>query len=349
MDLEEKAEAVINTLPPFSIKFFDNLRNKGFSPRTRLQYAYDMKRFFEYLRNQPSFKDILAHTFTASEILDKLTFDDIQEYIRSIEICESGNGDKHPSSPSSKARKISSLRSFYRYYFRIGEIQNNLSDLMDLPKIPERNIIVLNQSQIDRLLEAIMDDSGLTDRERISHKYVVKRDLAIVVLLLGTGLRVSELVGIDLEDIDFYDASILVTRKGGDQDIVYFGEGVEGVLKDYLDTARDLLNPCEKDKHALFISLHHKRVSSRSVEVLVKKYTARAGINLKVSPHKLRSTFGTNLYDETEDIYLVAEALHHSSVETTRKHYARMSKGHKRKAAEVSEMFLNGQPGLRKV
>lgn len=338
MEITQKADAVIAELPAFSGKFFNSLKTKGFSPRTVLQYAYDTKNFFDYLKAQPGFKLTHWQSCTASEVLDKLTFDDIQEYLNTLEYyTPSGTDEKRPSSPSSKARKISSLRSFYKFFFKTGEIKNNLADLMELPKIPDHTILVLNPSQIQRLLEAIESDEGLTDKEKVSRKLTRKRDFAIVTLLLGTGMRVSELVGVDLDDIDFYEASILITRKGGDQDQVYFGEQVEGALRDYIENERDLLKPSGKDKNALFVSLHHKRISTRSVEILVKKYTGRAGINLKISPHKLRSTFGTALYEETGDIYLVADALHHSSVETTRKHYAKMSRDHKREAARISD------------
>ena len=146
----------------------------------------------------------------------------------------------------------------------------------------------------------------------------------------------------NISDVDFYNASIIVTRKGGDQDEVFFGPEVEEALSDYLNTDRDALLGKNVNEKAFFISTKHNRISVRSVEEMIQGYAKKAGINTKVSPHALRRSFGTYLYDATGDIYLVADALHHSSVETTKKHYARMSKDHKRIAAkESSGLFDN--------
>lgn len=342
--LEEKAQPVINSLPGFCAGFFESLRIANKSSRTVLEYAYDLSRFFSYLSGNDKFCGSDINALSASDVMDRLTIDDIQNYFRSIDYIERvdklGKRRKAPASPASRARKISSLRSFYKYLFKTGMIHTNLADLMDLPKIPEHTILVLDKSQIQRLLSAVQSGSGLTKKQADSHAILWKRDFAIIMLLLGTGIRVSELVGIDLADIDFYEASILIVRKGGDQDQVFFAPEVEEAIRDYVETCREYLCPKDTDEPALFLSLHRKRMATRSVEVLVKKYTGLAGINLKVSPHKLRSTFGTTLYEATGDIYLVADALHHSSIETTRRHYARMSRDHKREAARISSDML---------
>ena len=162
------------------------------------------------------------------------------------------------------------------------------------------------------------------------------------MLFLGTGLRVSELVGIDFDDIDFYNASILVTRKGGDEDEVFFGQEVQDALSEYFEEGRPALLVPEIEEKAFFISMQHKRLTVRSVQKMIEGYAKKAGLNSNVSPHAMRRSFATNLYDETSDIYLVADALHHASVETTRKHYARMNDEHKRIAAKKSSsMFEN--------
>lgn len=341
--LDKKVKIIVNELPDFMSKFFKDLRTKGMSERTRLEYAYDMKRFFDFVSKQAGFKDINLKACKASDVLDVLTYDDIQEYLETLnthfKVDKNGNYKEVLSSPSSKARKISSLRSLYKYYFRIGEINHNFSDLMDLPKIPDNNIVVMDKSQVSRILEAVSDTTNMSNGEIIRHNKIIKRDYAIMMLFFGTGIRVSELVGVDLEDIDFYNASLLITRKGGDQDEVFFSSIVEDAIRDYVESDRDnLLNGA--DSPALFISMQHKRMTVRSVQLMIKGYANKAGLNMKVTPHALRRTFGTNLYEETNDIYLVADALHHSSVETTRKHYANMSKEHKRIAAEKSSSLF---------
>ena len=343
LSLDKKVRTIVNELPDFMSKFFKDLKTKGMSERTRLEYAYDMKRFMAFVSCQAGFKDVNLNACKASDILDVLTFDDIQEYLDTlnthIHIDKNGNAKEILNSPSSKARKISSLRSLYKFYFRIGEINHNLSDLMDLPKIPDNNIVVMDKEQVSRILNAISDTTNMSNGEIIRHNKIIKRDYAIMMLFFGTGIRVSELVGIDLDDIDFYNASLIITRKGGDQDEVYFPSIVEEAITDYVNSDRDNLL-IGADSPALFISMQHKRMTVRSVQLMIKGYATKAGLNMKVTPHALRRTFGTNLYEETNDIYLVADALHHSSVETTRKHYANMSKEHKRIAANKSSTLF---------
>ena len=159
------------------------------------------------------------------------------------------------------------------------------------------------------------------------------RDLAILTLFLGTGIRVSELVGINIDDIDFSVNGFLVTRKGGNQAVLYFPDEVAEVLRDYMKLRKTLeAQPGHED--ALFLSLQNRRMTVRAVQMMVKKYALQAApLKKKLSPHKLRSTFGTNLYHETGDIYLVADVLGHSDVNTTRRHYAAMTDDRRRMAA----------------
>ena len=343
LSINKRVDEIVKQLPDFAGKFFKDLRTKGMSERTRLEYAYDMKRFFDFIGSQPGFRNVSLNGLKAADVLDVLTYDDIQEYLDTLNthtvIDKNGNEKEKISSPSSRARKISSLRSFYRFYFRAGEIKNNLADLMDLPKIPDKNIVIMDKSQVQRILAAVSDTSGMSDGEIIRHNKIIKRDYAIMMLFFGTGIRVSELVGIDLSDIDFYNASLLITRKGGDQDEVFFGPEVQYAIEDYVESDRNVLLAGKEDP-ALFVSMQHRRMTVRSVQLMIKGYAQKAGLNMKVTPHAMRRTFGTNLYEETSDIYLVADALHHSSVETTRKHYASMSRDHKRIAAEKSSSLF---------
>ena len=166
------------------------------------------------------------------------------------------------------------------------------------------------------------------------HKKTGTRDLAILTLLLGTGIRVSECVGLDLNDVDFDNQRLKVRRKGGYEDLVYFGEEVADALQDYLKE-RNRIIPLPGHEEAFFLSMQNRRLTVRSVENLVKKYTSRVTTVKKITPHKLRSTYGTTLYQETGDIYLVADVLGHKDVNTTRKHYAAMKDENRRKAAKA--------------
>ena len=348
-DLYDKLDAqtkdIVKTMPNFAAKFFRSLKIKNMSSRTMLQYAYDLRRFFDYLDASAGFKDENIKTMTAEDVLGRLNNDDIQEYLETLDyyevVSEDGQKRKKRSSEAIKARRISSLRSFYKYYFKIGEITNNLADLMELPKMHDKEIVVMQRSEVARMLAAVTDTTGMNDGDIKRHNKIEKRDVAIITLLLGTGIRVSELVGIDLLDIDYFESSILVTRKGGDQDEVYFGEEVEIALLEYQEQCREMLLGENKKEKAFFLSMHHKRLSVAMVEKMVKGYAEKAGLNMKVTPHSCRKSFGTAIYNQTGDIYLVADALHHSSVETTKKHYTKVNSEHKRIAAKEASSLLS--------
>ena len=164
------------------------------------------------------------------------------------------------------------------------------------------------------------------------------RDLAIVTLLLGTGLRVSECVGLDINDIDFKNNGIKVTRKGGSEMVIYFGEEVRNALENYLETTRASATPLPDHENALFLSTQRKRMGVQAIENMVKKYAKQVTPNKKITPHKLRSTYGTSLYKETGDIYLVADVLGHKDVNTTKKHYAAIDDMRRRQAASAVKL-----------
>ena len=152
--------------------------------------------------------------------------------------------------------------------------------------------------------------------------------------MLGTGIRVSECVGLDIDDVDFKNNGIKIHRKGGYESIVYFGEEVEKALADYMQERQKII-PKEGNGNALFLSMQKKRMSVRSVENLVKKYSKLVTSIKNITPHKLRSTYGTTLYQESGDIYLVADVLGHKDVNTTRKHYAAQADERRRQAAKM--------------
>ena len=172
----------------------------------------------------------------------------------------------------------------------------------------------------------------MTDQQRCYHEKTKIRDLAIFTLFLGTGIRISELVGLDIGDIDFKNNCIKVVRKGGNEMFVYFGDEVHEALEDYIVRERSHVIPQPGHENALFFSTQRKRLTARAIQNLVNKYTSH--ITAKhITPHKFRSTYGTTLYKETGDIYLVADVLGHKDVNTTRKHYAAQDDERRRRAA----------------
>lgn len=230
-----------------------------------------------------------------------------------------------------------SLRSFYNYYYKKRIIKTNPASLVSVPKLHEKEIVRLEPDEVALLLDEVENPKNLTKAQKRFHEKTKTRDLAIMTLLLGTGIRVSECVGLDIDDVDFNNNGIRIRRKGGNEVVVYFGDEVREALLDYLEERKRLI-PIEGHTNALFLSMQMKRLGVRSVENLVKKYSQGVTKLKKITPHKLRSTYGTSLYRETGDIYLVADVLGHKDVNTTRKHYAAIEDSRRRSAANVVKL-----------
>ena len=326
---------LITTLPSFCRDFFLGIKDTT-STRTRLAYAYDLRIFFEYLRdNNPICAKYEINDLPLS-ILEELKAIDITEYIDYLSYYEK-DGEIITNDERGKQRKLASLRSMYNYFICAEMIEKNPSALVQMPKLHKKEIIRLDPDEVAMLLDNVEDGENLPDKQLEFHKKTKVRDLALLTLLLGTGLRVSECVGLDIKDVDFRNNGLLIRRKGGYEAVVYFGDEVEEALKAYLKE-REHIIPASGHENALFLSLQNKRLSVRSVEKLVKKYAQTVTTLKKITPHKLRSTYGTNLYRETGDIYLVADVLGHKDVNTTRKHYAAQDENRRRMAANAVKL-----------
>ncbi len=327
-----KMREVLSTLPPFCRQFFRGIENTTAS-RTRIAYAYDIRIFFEFLHEKNPVCARKEITDYPIKILDEVGREDIEEYMEYLSYYVK-DGEEFMNDERGKKRKLASLRSFYNYYYRNEMIRTNPAALVPMPKIHEKEIIRMEPDEVAVLLDQVEDGAGLTKNELRFHQKTRVRDLALLTLLLGTGMRVSECVGIDRKDIDFDNQRVMVRRKGGYEDMVYFGDEVADALEAYWEE-RSHLVPLPGHEEAFFLSLQNRRITVRSVEKLVSKYASRVTTVKKITPHKLRSTYGTNLYQETGDIYLVADVLGHKDVNTTRKHYAAMKDENKRKAARA--------------
>ena len=315
---------------------------------TRLAYAIDLRTFFTFLHTERvAFADKPVRLLEDSD-LEKLTRNDITAYTEYLTYyLKDTDDDSVPNKAFvnhdlSIKRKLCSIRSFYDYLFKNQRISSNVTELVPLPKIHEKPIIRLSRDEMSRILSVSQTGEALSKGQQKFQKITAKRDFAMLSLFLGTGIRVSECVGIDLNDLDMENNAFLVTRKGGNQVVLYFPPEVADALGEYLDE-RMQIEPLPGHENALFLSLQRKRITQRAVQNLVKKYAAVAApLKQKISPHKLRSTYATNLYQETSDIYLVADVLGHTSVDTTRKHYADMTDARRRMAAR--HVHLPGDP-----
>lgn len=324
---------VLATLPSFCRDYFRAI-DATTTTKTRISYAYDIRIFFQFLlETNPSLKEKSMTDLTV-QILDQVKAVDIEEYQEYLKVYQNRNADKlETNGELGLKRKISALRSFYAYYYKREMIETNPAVLVDVPKIHEKSIIRLDADEVALLLDHIEHcGDTLTGQKRVFWEKNKERDLAIVTLLLGTGIRVSECVGLDIEDVDFKNNGIKVTRKGGNEMVVYFGPEVERALRNYLEV-RENITPLSGHEHALFYSAQKKRIGVQAIENLVKKYAREITTTKKITPHKLRSTYGTALYQETGDIYLVADVLGHRDVNTTKKHYAALDDARRRQAA----------------
>lgn len=327
-----KLKSALVELPLFCFDFFTGIEQNT-SILTRLNYAYDLRIFFEYMVNElPQFKGMKIKQLSPAS-LEKVTASDIERYLSYVSFYEHDDKDL-TNHERGKARKLASLRSFYKYYFNKGTIVANTAAKVNMPKIHDKEIIRLEVDEVVKILNEAENGENLSGRAKAFNKLTSKRDLAILTMFLGTGIRISELVGLNVSDIDFSVNGFRITRKGGNRVVLYFSDEVEKALSDYLEEREKIVENNEVvDEDALFLSLQNKRISTRAVQNIVKKYSAVAAPLKKISPHKLRSTYGTNLYRETQDIYVVADVLGHKDVNTTKRHYAAISDDIRRNAA----------------
>lgn len=327
----EKIERILEEdLPDFCREYFVGISSNT-TPLTRLNYAYDIRTFFNYLVTKVyRLKGKSVKEITPINIEGLSPFE-IEAYLNYVEIYRDADGNIVKNGARGKSRKLSAIRSMIKYFEKKQIIRFNPTASVDTPKLREKEIIRLEAEEIDAMLDVVDTGDGLTERQQKYQENTRIRDLAIVSLLLGTGIRVSELVGIDINDVDFKNMSFIVTRKGGARVILYFSEEVAGYLYDYyrLRAADKSL----KNEPALFLSLQKRRITTRAVENIVKKYSLIATPLKHITPHKLRSTYGTQLYRNTGDIYVVADVLGHKDVNTTKRHYAAISEDIRRSAS----------------
>lgn len=338
---QEKQQSVIKLrklqkeLPAFLIDYFRGIEYMN-APRTIIAYAIDIKTFFEFMHdNNSKCKGMDIHDFPISILSDIKSYD-IEEYLDYIKLYEK-DGKTYTNNERAIKRKLSALRSMYNYYHKNKVINENPVLQVNMPKLHDKAIVRLDPNEVADLLDTVESGDGLTKKQLERHEQLKIRDLAILTLLLGTGIRISECVGLDINDVDFNKSRIKVVRKGGYEAYVYFGDEVAEALNEYL-IERKSKTPVAGHENALFLSNRNSRITVRNVEIMVKKYASIVTPLKKITPHKMRSTYGTNLYQETGDIYLVADVLGHNDVNTTKKHYAAIDTNQKYMARNIVKL-----------
>ncbi len=346
-----KVRAQIQDLPICVTDFVRYIQDRT-TPLTRLAYVRDLRVFFDYLVKEcPNFSGKEISAFNDKDI-KLISLHDIERYPEYLSLYFKKQNEEFSGEQSEISRermienteygimrKLCSLRSFYKFLFEHKKIvDGNIAELIPLPKLREHAIIRLEANEVAKMLDVIENGQIGTSRQNKYQENTRIRDTAIVTLLLGTGIRVTECVGLNIDDLNFEENAMLITRKGAKEMILYFSDEVASALKAYLKIRKDI-NALPDHENALFLSLQRRRITQRSIEQLVKKYSRIAApLKKNISPHKLRSTYGTTLYQETGDIYLVADVLGHTDVNTTRKHYAAMSDEKRRQAAKAVKL-----------
>jgi site-specific recombinase XerD len=311
-------------LPAFCADFFRSMKNSGKSARTIYAYAVDLGSFFRFLLGEiETFRDLQSvkdFTLQSLQMVKKIDIEMYLEHMASYdaEVAHRTNGS------AGLARKLSAIRSMYSYFEYGEQITYNPSKIIKSPKLPQKKVEVLDAGEAAQLLDSVESGVDLTAHQADYHKHSALRDLAIMTLLLGTGIRVSELVGLNTDSFNFRDNSMIVVRKGGNEDRVYFNDEVAEAVQNYLGNQRNSQIAKPGHEKALFLSNRMQRISVRMVEEMVKKYSIPS-LQKDTHPHLFRATCATNLLDEGVPLEIVSDTLGHKNIDTTRKHYAHVS------------------------
>lgn len=348
--------ALLKEMPPFCTDYFRGIASSTL-PRTQTGYCRDIYTFLQFIiMSNPLYKDYQIKDLPL-KVLEEMTPADMDEYLEHLNYYVF-EGTEYRNGESAKARKLSALSNMYSFFNKRQAVSNNPLTAVDRPKVHDKVIITLDQEQIFDLMDAVESPTNMTDRQKKFHNLTMTRDRAILTSFLGTGMRVSELAGLDITDVDFNNQTFRVIRKGGNEAYIYFGDDIQDALCYYLGILENQEEPNDEikplspresllkgndEEKALFLSLRGNRMAVRSIEVMVKKYCTMINTNKKITPHKLRSTYGTALYKETGDIYLVADVLGHKDVNTTKKHYAEMSNDNRKRAANIVSIKKGSQ------
>lgn len=325
--------ALLDELPYFVEEFIIGIENRT-TPLTRLNYCHDLRIFLDFLiKKRFKNKTIVELSLKDLNLLDAGDIERFLSYLTSYQF----NGKTMNCNERAKARKFATIRSFFKYFYNKDKLTQNVASKVMPLKLHDKEIIRLDDDESKKMIDTVTYGDGLTKQQQMFHSKTEKRDIAIVTLFLSTGIRVSELVGLDVDDFDMKNRSFVVTRKGGNRTILYYDIPVQKAIFLYMYERNN--NPkIPPEEKALFISLQGKRITTRAVENIIKKYAKISAPLKKISPHKLRSTFGTNLYRRTGDIYMVADFLGHRDINTTKKHYAAITEDRRKLALKYIQL-----------
>ena len=278
-----------------AIQFLQNLHERNASPNTILAYGKDLAEFVKYIG--------------PIEKPDQLDHMRIRGFLSHL--YERGLGK------TSVARHLAAVRSLYKWLAREGKVKQNPASLVSTPKLPKKLPRVPTIEEVNNVLDGDLPETAA----------FVERDKTILELLYGCGLRNSELIGINLDDIHWSNETILVRGKGRKERMVPLGDTAAEAIRGYLSKRKELLVAKKKTTPALLVNLRGQRLTTRSVGRIVKHIAVSKGLSPDVHPHTLRHAFGTHLLEEGADLRAIQEMLGHERLSTTQR-YTQLSMKH---------------------
>ncbi|HEX5482126.1 MAG TPA: tyrosine recombinase XerC [Terriglobia bacterium] len=284
--MDDQIEAFINYLAV----------ERNASPHTVRNYHSDLYQFRDFLRKKQNGAAPPVAAISDLDIRDFLAF-----------LIE------HHREKTSAARKLASLRSFFKFLCREGTLQASPAAAVSTPKRPKKLPRIMTEEEMNLFLDRIAGEAESGDP-------AILRDRAILELLYASGLRVSELTGLDLRSITMGEGVVLVRGKGNKERIVPFGSKARNALVNYLPVREKILQQGRRSNTALFLNAKGRRLTVRSVHRIVKKYVLSLGPNIRVSPHSLRHAFASHLLGEGADLRSIQEMLGHASLSTTQRY-----------------------------
>jgi integrase/recombinase XerC len=282
------------------------------SPHTLRNYASDLQQFHTYL-NPPD-----SPLVKLADIDHRV----IREYL--------GYLHDQQLQKSSMARKLAALRSFLKFCAREGMVRENAARLVATPKLPKRVPSILSAEEMNEFLDGLARVQAPQAKRRparslqaaqASATLLLQRDRAILELLYASGLRVSELTGLNVEDVDRQEHMLRVVGKGNKERIIPYGSKAEEAIERYWPIRAKLLGRSRgKDARAVFLNYEGRRMGNRSVARVVKKYVRLMNVNGDLHPHSLRHAFASHLLADGADLRAIQELLGHSSLSTTQRY-----------------------------
>lgn len=314
----DKLKNLLIELPDYVGDYFI-ARRTNTTTRTRLSYAYDIKNFYIYLLSEQYFSSCPSNVKDIStDDISALKARDIEQYMDYLQ-----SDPEHNVGKRAAARKLAAISSLFQYLYLNERIPENVCEkVIKVKQDKDYRIIRLRSNEAERLLNAI--EFGCDSFTPHQAKYLENtriRDLAIVTTLITTGIRVSEIVGLSITDLNLEACTISIRAKGSKFRTIPLGDEAVEALTRYMQEREKITPVDDNSNDALFLSTQKKRMSVAAVENMVTKYAKAIGVRDRITPHKLRATCGSELYNTTGDINLVAALLGHENINTTRKHY----------------------------